>query len=87
MNTRINSIYPNYFPIKVIGKNDPGFADDVFSVLDSNENSLEYSYDEPTLSKSGKYISLSLNINILSREHFDKIYKLLYDHPKVSFVL
>lgn len=85
--TETNAIYPNYFPIKIIGKNDPGFTDDIFSVLNSSDSSIDYSHENIALSKSGKYISLTLNINIISREHFDNIYRLLYRHPRVSFII
>lgn len=86
-NTGTNIIYPNYFPIKIIGKNNPGFIDDIFSLLNSYEISIKYSCDKLTLSKSEKYISMTLNIYIVSREHFDSLYKLLYAHPNVSFII
>ncbi|AFZ83293.1 hypothetical protein BCUE_0125 [Candidatus Kinetoplastibacterium blastocrithidii TCC012E] len=83
----ISDIYPNNFPVKIIGKNDPGFADDIFSILNSSDINIDYSHDNLIISKSGKYVSLTLNVNVVSRDHFDNIYKLLYASPKVFFIL
>jgi uncharacterized protein len=79
--------YPSLFPIKVMGLNDPGFAQAMIDIA------LQYdpAYDRASLqlrpSSGGKYLGLTLNITATSREQLDALYRSLSSHPLVKVVL
>ncbi|WBF65491.1 MAG: DUF493 domain-containing protein [Candidatus Kinetoplastibacterium crithidii] len=81
-----SSHYPNYFPIKIIGCNHDDFSKKIIESL----NNLRVVFDDKidiNFSKSRKYISITLNVYITSREYFIKIYNELNNIPLVRFVI
>ena len=79
--------YPCDFPLKILGHTQPGFAQDVLTVVKRHAPD----FDEATLamktSKKGKYLSLTCVIRATSREQLDALYQELCDHPTVVMVL
>ena len=79
--------YPCDFPLKILGHTQPGFAQDVLTVVKRHAPD----FDEATLamktSKKGKYLSLTCVIRATSREQLDALYQELCDQPSVVMVL
>lgn len=84
-NTLIN--FPNIFKIKVIGKFDDKFVDEIFDLVYKFDNNLKKSTISPKLGKNNNYLSLTLNINAKSKDQLDNIYMALNSHSMVKFVL
>lgn len=79
--------YPVAFPIKVMGRTQPGFAQQMLAVVKKHAPD----FDEATVgmrpSREGKYLSLTFTINATSRQQLDALYQDLSDHPMVQMAL
>jgi putative lipoic acid-binding regulatory protein len=79
--------YPVEFPIKVMGRTQPGFAQQMLAVVKKHAPD----FDEATVgmrpSREGKYLSLTFTINATSRQQLDALYQDLSDHPMVQMAL
>ena len=79
--------YPCDFPIKVMGKTQAGFAQNVLAVVQAHAPDFDGSTMEMRSSKGGKYLSVTCVIRATSREQLDALYQQLCDHPMVVMVL
>lgn len=79
--------YPTDFPIKVMGRTQPGFAQTILALVKRHAPD----FDETTVgmrpSREGKYLSLTFEIRATSREQLDALYGELSEHPMVSMAL
>ena len=79
--------YPTNFPVKVMGRTQPGFAQAILDVVKKHAPD----FDEATVgmrpSREGKYLSLTFEIRATSREQLDALYQELSDHPMVNMAL
>ncbi len=79
--------FPCDFPIKVMGRMEPGFAQDVVTIV----KRFAPDFDESTIamrpSRKKSYISLTCIIKATSRTQLDDLYRELCDHPQVVMVL
>ncbi|MBL8380548.1 MAG: DUF493 domain-containing protein [Burkholderiales bacterium] len=79
--------YPVDFPVKVMGRTQPGFAQTMVELVRRHAPD----FDESTLgmrsSREGKYLSLTFVIRATSREQLDALYMELSDHPMVNMAL
>jgi uncharacterized protein len=79
--------YPSLFPIKVMGRNEPGFEQAMVDIA----LQFDPGYDRGTLqlrpSSGGNYIGLTLSVTATSREQLDALYRSLSGHPLVKVVL
>ncbi len=79
--------YPSQFPIKVMGLNQAGFANDIVAIAQR----FDPSYDRATLeerpSKSATYLGLTITITATSRQQLDDLYRALTAHAWVKTVL
>jgi putative lipoic acid-binding regulatory protein len=75
--------YPSDFPLKILGHTQPGFAQAILAVVKKHAPDFE----DASLSKKGKYLSVTCVIRATSREQLDALYQELCDHPMVVMVL
>ena len=80
-------VFPTDFPIKVMGRTDPAFADSMLEVVMRHAPDFEPSTVETRGSRAGRYVSLTFTINARSRAQLDDLYRELCDHPMVAVVL
>ena len=80
-------IYPCEFPIKVMGRREGGFAQEVTQIVLKHAPDFEPATIEMRPSRQGKYLGLTLIIQARSREQLDALYRELCDHPAVVMVL
>ena len=78
--------YPCDFPIKIMGRTEPGFAQAIVEVVKRHAE-LDPSNVEMRLSKKNRYLSITCTIRATSREQLDELYRELCDHPGVLMVL
>ena len=79
--------YPCDFPIKVMGKSQPGFAQAVTEVVLRHDPTFQVASMEMRSSKAARYLSLTCTVRATSREQLDALYQELCDHPMVEMVL
>src|SRR5262245_55829372 len=79
--------YPLDFPIKVLGKNQPGFGDAVVAIVRHHAPDFDPATVEMRPSKKNTYLSLTLIVRAVSREQLDALYLALNEHPMVVMVL
>ncbi len=79
--------YPCDFPIKIMGRTRPGFAQAVLEVVRRHAPDFDGATMEMKTSRRGKYLSVTCVIRATSREQLDGLYRELCDHPMVVMVL
>ena len=79
--------YPCEFPIKVMGRREGGFAQEVMQIVLRHAPDFQPATIEMRPSRQGKYLGLTLVIQARSREQLDALYRELCDHPAVVMVL
>lgn len=79
--------FPCDFPIKVMGKAHPEFAETIVTVVRQFDPSFDATRLETRPSSGGNYIGLTVTVRAQSREQLDDIYRALTGHPMVKVVL
>jgi putative lipoic acid-binding regulatory protein len=79
--------FPCDFPIKVMGRKQPGFAQTVAEIVMRHAPDFQPSTIEMRPSRQGKYLSVTCVLRATSREQLDRLYQELCDHPSVVMVL
>ena len=79
--------FPTPFPIKVMGRREEGFAQEVVAVVLAHAPDFDPATVEMRPSSAGKYLSVTVTIEARSREQLDALYRALTGHPKVMMVL
>ena len=79
--------YPCDFPIKIMGRTEPGFAQAIVELVTRHAPELDSRSVEMRLSKKNRYLSITCTIRATSREQLDRLYQELCDHPAVLMVL
>ena len=79
--------FPCDFPVKVMGSSIPEFHACIHKI--AKKHDPEYSEDDTkqNVSKTGKYVSLTLNIHAKDKAQLDKIYQEFTDHELVLWAL
>ena len=79
--------YPVDFPIKVMGKNAPGFAQTVTAIVMRHAPDFDPQSVEMRPSRKNTYVSLTFVIRATSRQQLDALYTELSGHAMVAMVL
>ncbi len=79
--------FPCDFPIKVMGRKQPGFAQTVADVVQRHAPDFDPATIEMRPSRQGRYLSVTCIVRATSREQLDALYRELCDHPGVVMVL
>ena len=79
--------FPCDFPIKVMGRKQPGFAQEVMDVVLRHAPDFDPSTIQMRPSRQGRYLSVTCVVRATSREQLDALYQELCDHPGVVMVL
>ncbi len=79
--------FPTAFPIKILGRREARFTKRVLEIVLRHAPDFEPATVEMRPSRKGKYLSLTVVVNAVSREQLDALYQELCDHPAVVMVL
>ncbi len=79
--------FPCDFPIKVMGRKEPGFAQTVMDIVLRHAPDFDPATIGMRPSRQGKYLSVTCVIRAVSRAQLDALYQELCDHPSVVMVL
>ncbi len=79
--------FPCQFPIKAMGKNTPDFDSIVVEIVRLYTDDIIESAVKTRLSKGGRFSSVTITIEAISRKQLDAIYQGLTDCPDVLMAL
>ena len=79
--------FPCDFPIKVMGRKAPGFAQAMTDIVRRHAPDFDPATVEMRPSRQGRYLSITCVVRATSREQLDALYQELCDHPDVVMVL
>ena len=79
--------FPCDFPIKVMGRKQGGFAQEVMDVVLRHAPDFDAATMEMRPSRQGSYLSVTCVVRATSREQLDALDQELCDHPGVVMVL
>lgn len=79
--------FPLDFPVKVVGRGDAGFAQEILGVITQHAPEFDAATMEMRPSKEGKYLSVTCTVNVVSQAQLDELYRALSGHPRVIMVL
>ena len=79
--------YPTDFPLKVVGKTQPDFAQTILALVKRHAPDFDEASIGMRPSREGNYLSLTFVIRATSREQLDALYQELSDHPMVQMAL
>ena len=79
--------YPLDFPIKIMGRNEPGFTQKVVAIVRRHAPDFDPATLETRPSRKGAYLSITCVIRATSREQLDALYTELSGSPSVAVVL
>lgn len=79
--------FPCDFPLKVMGASTSEFHSCITQIAKKHDPEFSPSQTTQNISKTGKYISLTLNIHAKNKSQLDKLYQDLTDHELVLWAL
>jgi hypothetical protein len=79
--------FPCEFPLKVMGRREDGFAQDVCAIVQRHVEDFSPAMMEMRASRNARFLSLTVTITARSREQLDGLYTELSGHPSVLMVL
>jgi putative lipoic acid-binding regulatory protein len=79
--------FPCAFPIKAMGRSEPGFDDLVVEIVRRHTPDLPEEAVKTRASRGGKWVSVTVTIQATSKQQLDAIYQALTDHEKVVMCL
>ncbi|MFM0354095.1 DUF493 family protein [Paraburkholderia nemoris] len=79
--------FPCDFPIKIMGKSHPEFAETIVTVVRQFDNEVDPACVETRPSSGGNYTGLTVTVRATSQAQLDDIYRALTGHPMVKVVL
>lgn len=79
--------FPCEFAVKVMGSAIPEFNDSINKIASTHDKKFDPKQTTKNTSKTGKYISLTLNIHAKNQLQLDAIYKDLTDNELVLWAL
>jgi len=79
--------FPCDFPIKIMGRKQQGFAQEVVDVVLRHAPDFDPATMAMRPSRQGRYLSITCVVRATSREQLDALYQELCDHSGVVMVL
>lgn len=79
--------FPCEFPVKVMGAAIPEFHTAITKIASTHDSKFNPDQITQNVSKTGKYVSLTLNIHAKDKPQLDAIYKDFTEHELVLWAL
>ncbi len=79
--------FPCDFPIKLMGRDTPSFRNTVRSLVEQHTGRLSDDAIQSSLSRNGRFISITITVNAQSWQQLDDIYRDATDHAEVLMAL
>ena len=75
--------FPCSFPIKAMGRDEPGFRDTVVDIIKKHAGNIDDNAVRVSSSSKGNFVSVTVTIKAESQSQLDKIYYELTDNKNV----
>ena len=79
--------FPCKFPVKVMGRGEPGFEELVTGIVLAHADAYTGEKVKTSASSTGKFISVTISIEAVSKDQLDRIYQDLTDCEQVLVAL
>ncbi len=79
--------FPTEYPLKVAGKNLPGFEKTVIEIVSRHVLDFDHATITSRESKGGKYLAVSVSFVAQSKPQLDALYQDLTDHVDIVWAL
>lgn len=79
--------FPCDFPIKVMGRDTPEFRETVRALIELHTGPLSDDLIQSTLSRNGRFVSVTVVVNAQSQQQLDDIYRAITAHDDVLMAL
>jgi hypothetical protein len=79
--------FPCSFPIKVMGRHEPGFESIVLALIGAHVGAIAPERVRRRASSNGRFLSVTVTVEAHSREQLDDIYRTLTGTEQVLLVL
>ena len=79
--------FPCEFPVKVMGAANPEFHACIEKIAREHDPDFDVNQNKEQTSKTGKYVSLTLNIHAQNKPQLDALYQALTDNELVLWAL
>ena len=79
--------FPCSFPIKMMGRDTPAFRQTVRELVEKHTGPLDDDAVQSSLSRNGRFVSVTITVAAESREQLDNIYREVTAHDDVLMAL
>lgn len=79
--------FPCEFPIKMMGRDTPEFRSTARSLVEKHVGELDDERVQATLSRNGRFVSVTVTVTATSQEQLDDIYRDATAHDDVLMAL
>ncbi len=79
--------FPCDFPIKMMGRDTPEFRELARELIEKYTGPLDNNAIQSTLSRNGRFVSITATINAQSQQQLDDIYRAISAHEDVLMAL
>ena len=79
--------FPCSFPIKMMGRDTPEFHATVRELVEKHTGPLEDDVIQSSLSRNGRFVSITITVSAQSQEQLDNIYREVTAHDDVLMAL
>ena len=79
--------FPCALPIKIVGRNSPGFRDTVLAIVRAHYPDIGDESVAERRSRAGAYLSLTVTVRAETRAEADAVYRDLSAHEEILMVL
>lgn len=79
--------FPCSFPIKVMGRRDPGFRERAVALIEKHAGRIDANSVRSSPSRNGRFTAITVTINAVSQQQLDAIYRDLSDASEVLVAL
>ncbi len=80
-------VFPCQFPIKMMGRDDPGFVDAAIRLVEKHAGAISPDNIRCAPSSKGNFVSITITITAESQAQLDNIYHDLSDHEQILVAL
>lgn len=79
--------FPCAFPIKMMGRDTPEFRSTARALVEKHAGAVDDDAVQASLSRHGRFVSVTVTITATSRQQLDAIYQDVSDHQDVLMAL
>lgn len=79
--------FPCEFPVKIIGKNNPGFANNVMNIVRKHYPGTLDNAMTHQASQKNNYLAVTVTVHALNQSVLDALYLELTQYPDIKMVL